>query len=471
MTSPSPCPEASAQRNRSLRLAVITSLVCKVGTVALRLISIPIAIHLLGMELFGVYAAITMAVGMIDMGHIGLGPGLIKQIAAAVAKGDREREITVFATSILISIALTLIAATTALVLLLAVPIPTLFGADFAAVAGPMKQAAILGLFIILIEMLCMPFEMGRDGYQETRITNTWGAIGNVFAAILLVSGIWFFPTIEFLLIAVNGSIALAKLCNTIHLLRQRPYLLPRISKFARDLVKPLLGDGLRFSVTYVFAAAVEYNVLAILIGRHLGPASVGVYNVMITVHLSLTGLVFMFSKPYWPAMMDAHARRDYAWIRKSSRRLQLVGMSFALASGLGLVIAGPWLLPLWAGEDFYNAVKPEFMMTRWALAAFSFYMAAHIWRHINQVLVLGIGLVTPVVTVVLAEGFFLLATATMILLFDGHVTHLYAVMAASILLFSGWMLPRLFRKHSAGELREVSALPDPSEALHPSIL
>jgi len=450
---------------------VITSLVCKIGTVALRLISIPIAIHLLGMELFGVYAAITMAVGMIDMGHIGLGPALIKEISAAVAKGDRERETSVFATSILMSGGLTMIAATAALILLLAVPIPTLFGADFASVAGPMKQAAILGLFIIQIEMLCMPFDMGRDGYQETSITNTWGAVGNVFAAILLVSGIWFFPTIEFLLIAVNGSIALAKLCNTIHLLRQRPYLFPRFSKFRRELVKPLLGDGLRFSVTYVFAAAVEYNAIAFMIGRHIGPSAVGVFNVMITVHLSLTGLVYMVSKPYWPAMMDACARRDFAWIRKSSARLRLVGMAFAFASGLGLVIFGPWLLPLWAGKDFYEAVGPEFMMTRWALAAFSIYITAHLWRHINQVLVLGLGLVDPVVTVVISEGLFLLAAAAAILFFDGQVSHLYAVMAASILLFSGWMLPMIFRKQSAGEMRVAPALPDPSEALHPSIL
>lgn len=123
------------------------------------------------------------------------------------------------------------------------------------------------------------------------------------------------------------------------------------------------------------------------------------------------------------------------------------------------------------ASEDFYTAVKPEFMMTRWALAAFSLYISAHIWRHINQVLVLGIGQVTPVVAVVLAEGIFPLAAATTILFLHGHVSQLYAVMAASILLFSGWMLPRLFRKHCTGELKAVDVLPDPSAALHPSVL
>src|SRR5690606_37801949 len=127
---------------------------------------------------------------------------------------------------------------------------------------------------------------------QETRYNNSWGAAGNVLGASTLLVGIWFFPTIEFLLIAVNGSIALAKLCNTIHLLEQRPYLFPRFSLFRGKLVKPILRDGMQFSVTYILAAAVEYNLMAFLIGRYIGPEAVAVFNVMITIHFSMAGLI-----------------------------------------------------------------------------------------------------------------------------------------------------------------------------------
>ncbi len=166
--------DPSLHRDRSLRLAVITSLISKVGTIVLRLVSIPVAIHLLGMELFGVYTAITMAVGMIDMMHIGIGPALTKALSRAVARGDRETERTVFATSILLSIGITLVAAIVALFLLFNIPIPELFGEEFRPVSGTMFRAALLGLLIIQIEMMCIPFEMGRDGYQETRFTNAW---------------------------------------------------------------------------------------------------------------------------------------------------------------------------------------------------------------------------------------------------------------------------------------------------------
>ena len=87
-----------AYRDRSIRLAMITSVISKLGTIVLRLVSIPIAIRLLGMDLFGVYAVITMAVGMIDMMHVGIGPALTKEITNAVATGNRRREKRIFVT-------------------------------------------------------------------------------------------------------------------------------------------------------------------------------------------------------------------------------------------------------------------------------------------------------------------------------------------------------------------------------------
>jgi O-antigen/teichoic acid export membrane protein len=442
-TSP---PDSAAHRDRSLRLAVATSLISKAGTIVLRLVSIPVAVHLLGMEMFGVYTAITMAVGLIDMLHIGIGPALTKGLAQAVARGDREAERTIFGTSILLSMGLTLLAGAAALAVLLRVPIPTLFGSEFAPVGEAMFQAALLGLLIIQVEMIGIPFEMARDGYQETRFTNAWGAGGNVLGAILLLGGIWFFPTIEFLLLAVNGSIAVAKLGNAIHLLRHRPYLLPRLSLFRGRLVPGLARDGIRFSVTYILAAAVEYNLMAFLVGHHIGPGAVGVWNVMVTVHFSLTGLVAMVTRPYWPALMDAFERRDHSWIGRSSNRLRLGGLGFALLAGIGLVAFGTWVLPLWAGAEFRTALAEPYRIDRLALLAFSLYFCAHVWRHINQTLALGVGRVSQVARCVVAEGALLLAAAGFALYQGAGFGVIYLAMAASIALCTGWLLPLQFR-------------------------
>jgi len=186
---------------------------------------------------------------------------------------------------------------------------------------------------------------------------------------------------------------------------------------------------------------------MAFLIGRPVGPEAVGVWNVMITVHFSLTGLVGMITKPYWPALMDAFERRDLPWIVRSSNRLRLGGLSFALFAASGLIALGPWALPLWAGKEFHTAVPEAFLMDRLALIAFAVYFIVHIWRHINQTLALGVGWVSPVAAAVVTEAVVLISAASFVLYHEGGIGTIYLTMAVSIGGLSGWLFPLFFRK------------------------
>ncbi len=440
-----------SHRNRSIRLAVLTSILSKFGTVLLRLVSIPVAIRVLGMEEFGVYAAITMVVATIDMMHIGIGPALTQGIARALAKNDREREKGVFATALLLSTGLTLAAALVLAVLVASLPIQTLFGEDFAPFADSMRRAANIAILIVGVEVICVVMERARDGYQETRYNNTWGAAGNFLGAAALIVGIKFFPTVEFLVIALNGSLALAKLGNSIHLLVQRSYLWPRFSRFRRAMVKPLLFDGARFSVTYLLSAAVEYTAIAYLIGRIYGPNMVGLYNIMITVHFSATGIIQMISTPLWPAIVDAHSRGDVAWIRGAARRIRLAGPAFGIAALGGMVVLGPWLFPLWIGE--------QFAMGRPVFAVFGAYFTLHLWRHVHQVLLLGIGEVSFAVRVVVVESLTVLIAVAWALTQGAGLFGVYAVMAACLAVISAWVYPLRFgRSMKRLEAEKVTA-------------
>lgn len=470
MSTPSTDSDQAAHRDRTIRLAVITSLISKVGTIVLRLVSIPIAMRVLGIEEFGVYAAITLAVGMIDMLHVGIGPALTREISRAVAKNDRKRERAVFATCVILSTALTLVAAVVASLLLWHIPIPRLFGQEFAPLQDVMFRAAWIGIAILVIEAICITFEMARDGYMETRYNNAWGAGGNVFSALLLLGGIWFFPSIEFLLIAVNGSIVAAKLGNTIHFLCQRRYLFPKFSLFRFGMVPELLKDSLRFSVTYILAAIVEYNLMSWMIGKIAGPDAVAVFNVMITIHFSLTGLIGMFTKPIWPAIMDAFERCDHSWISATARKLRLIAVGFALLAGAGLVSVGPVLLPLWAGDELKN-VPEAFQLDRLTLFAFSLYFLFHIWRHIHQTLALGVGKINSVVCVVLAEAMIVVSFASFALVRTGELSMVYFGISASLAMIGAWLFPVVFReglKNPQGEPIEAESLDPISKVVTP---
>ncbi|MEM6915586.1 MAG: hypothetical protein AAF491_03375, partial [Verrucomicrobiota bacterium] len=119
-------------------------------------------------------------------------------------------------------------------------------------------------------------------------------------------------------------------------------------------------------------------------------------------------------------------------------------GLGFGILSGIGLVALGPHLLPLWVGENFHE-VAEGFRVDRVVLAAFSAYFLLHLWRHMNQVLVLGMGRINQVVAVVVAEALVLVSFATLALNRTGDLSIVYLVLSGAILLFTGWMLPLLF--------------------------
>ena len=83
---------AAQSRTRAMGLAVVSSLVSKGGTALLMLVSIPLAFKVLGEERFGVYGVVQTMMWFITMSDLGMGPGITRRIAGAVARGTGRRK-------------------------------------------------------------------------------------------------------------------------------------------------------------------------------------------------------------------------------------------------------------------------------------------------------------------------------------------------------------------------------------------
>ncbi|MEO0415419.1 MAG: hypothetical protein AAF226_10765, partial [Verrucomicrobiota bacterium] len=335
--------EQSQKRNTAIKKAVGTSILSKVGTLLLRLLSIPVAIEVLGMDQFGVYAAILVIVQLIDVFHVGIGPALTQLISKAVVAGDRDKEIRSFSTGVSISAGLTVLVGSIMFAIVWFVPTSEIFGDKFLAFEDSMRRACLIAIVILGGEFLGVTIDKVRDGYMETRYTNSWGAAGNFVGAGLLLFGISHFRSIEFLVIAVNGSIVAAKICNSVHLLIQRPYLIPRPATFDSSLIKPLFKGGALLTIIYAAAAIAEYNIMTYMAGRFGGPELSGNFSIMVTLHLSAIGMIQMLTIPAWPAIMDAFERGDLFWVSRTARKLRLVALGVVFISVVGAASIGLW--------------------------------------------------------------------------------------------------------------------------------
>jgi O-antigen/teichoic acid export membrane protein len=426
----------SARRDRSIRLAVATSFLSKAGTALFQLLSIPVAVRVLGREEFGLYTAVNMTLAMVALLQIGVGPSLAHGLSSAKAKGNAGSAAELASTAFFVMVGMGLLAGLVLASVLLLAPLPELFGSGFAGKEDALRPALWTGLGLFLMLFVLNLTERVREGLLETATNNLWGAAGNVLAAIAVGVGVFFIPQVWYLVLAVHGSVVIAKLCNTVSLWRAHPETRPAWTKFRLPVAKHLFTDGLAFSACTLVTGYVEYSFCGWLVGHQSGPAATALYGVFVSMTIMQLGFVMMLSTPTWPAVAEALARGDSDWAKRAGRRLYFYGSGFALCSFGGLVLLGPLVFKIWLGSDF--AETP-----RTLIACYATYFVAHVWRHLNHAMMIGSGQVGRLARVQFAESALVVIAAVIGLNYGGMGTMLLS-MAAVIFAVTGCILPRL---------------------------
>lgn len=425
----------ATRRSRSIRLAVVTSFLSKAGTILLQLLSIPIAVRVLGREEFGLYTTVNLTLSTVALLQVGVGPALTHGLTRANAAGDESRQRELGSTAFFLMAGIALLAGLALAAVLFLVPLPSIYGDAFAGKEAALRPALWVGLGLFLLLFVFNLTERIREGHLEVASNNLWGATGNVMAAVFVGIGVWWIPEVWFLVIAVHGAMVLAKFFNTLTLWRSHPLMIPSWKSFRPAVARLLFSDGLAFSTCCLITGIIEYNLCGWMIGRAGGPADVALYGVFIMLTIMQLGFVVMLSTPTWPAVAEALARGDLPWARTAARRLYLFGSAFALCSALGLVALGPWVLPLWLGKDFSNIGRP-------LLACYGLYFIAHVWRHLNHAMMIGTGQVSKLVGIQLFESAAVALLAWMALRLGG-IPVMLATMGTVILALTGTVLPK----------------------------
>lgn len=425
----------SARRNRSIKLAVVTSFLSKAGTLLFQLLAIPVAMRFLGRENFGVYATVSITLSTVIMLEVGVGPALAHGLSSAKAKEGDDQARTLASSAFFLVLGMATLVGLLLGVVLFVTPLPWLFGDGYADKIEILRPALWTGLGLLLMLFLLNLTDRMREGLLEVSANNSWGALGNVIAAVAVGIGIQFVPQVWFLVLAVYGSLVIAKFCNTISLWRAHPEVRPAWSRFKPSVARHLLTDGVAFSACTLVTGVIEYNLCGLLVGRRDGPEATALYQVFISMTVLQLGVVMMLSTPTWPAVAEALARGDVDWAKKAARKLYLFGAAIGICAFAGLVLLGPWVFSIWLGEDFAGVPRTMF-------ACYGLYFVAHVWRHVNHAMMFGTGQVAKLARIQFAESAVVAAVAWFALNWGG-VGPMLVAMGVVLLAVTGTLLPR----------------------------
>lgn len=343
---------ATAERTKKLMVSSTVGIVQRLLQVVGTLVTMPLVLHSLGTEQFGVWGAAASIAWMGGMVDFGLGSNLLTAVASAVARGKPEEARDRISAGLGLSLCLTVI----------------VMAGSFAVIAHWASAAEAPGYYIATgCLALAIPLSLANNiwlGLQEGYIGWSWDAVQTV----LLLGG---FITLSLIgadvkiYIAVTFGAALASnLGSFCHLMIRHPEIRPYRPSLPSTLVKDLLQRGLPYFVlgaTMTLAIHVD-NIIAL---EQLGGDAAGHMAIVQRACITAYSLIGALAQPLWPAFTDAVTRADKPWVRAHIWRGGLVIAACAIGGSLLIILGGRPLLHLWLGDAF--ELTPA---TLWAMAA-----------------------------------------------------------------------------------------------------
>ncbi len=431
---------AARFRVQRLKYAVVTALLSKGGTALLQLLAIPIAIRTLGVQGYALFAGISAVVGWLNLGSISVGPAFVVQMAAAAAREDPPAQRRLF-TSVFFPVVVNVIVLSAGVLALMSwYPMTRLFNSEFAG----LEHTIYAGLWMMgtmqLIQPLFAVVEAAQAGYQEQYLLNLRGVLGNAGSlALLMLIPRW--PTVIYMVIAMQGPQFLSRLTNSLWFFLKRAFLLPRPASFRWRDCRSLVGDGLWFSLASTASAYLSQQFPVMILERALGANASALFAAGMSLAVMAIGVVSMICIPLWPALADSLSRGDAVWARGACRRLLTLCTAYGAVIGLALALFGKAIFRAWLGD----ALHPSDLY----FVFLGIYLLLLVWEYVHYMMLValrGVGL--PSVLSVARAG---ISVALIFWLIRGGADYAaFAGLCLSTAAFTGIVFPWLLHQSLA---------------------
>lgn len=343
-------------RNKKILSGILTGVVGRVLILVAPFLVMPELLIYLGDKNFGIWMTAVSITSMAIFFDFGIGNGLLTYLSKAYGEGDR------FAMSGYISngyAALFFIA----LLLMSVLGLASYFNYDN-YVLSKITDGDVNANRIILICFLSfcvgIPFSVIQRimiACQENVYNNWWQIFGSFLAVVFCYFGVWSNLSQSAVVALYSFAPTFAMGLATVWFFLKNKDLAPKVKYFSFVCAKNLLGLGSRFLLLSI-VTSIALNVDNIIIAKQLGASEVTEYSIPAKLASLLGLLITAIFLPLWGANGEALARKDFAWIKKSTLRMSLKGsISIALAGGV-LVLCGEYIVNIWMHRSFSNLVE-----------------------------------------------------------------------------------------------------------------
>jgi O-antigen/teichoic acid export membrane protein len=356
----------SQERHRRVALTATASVLAKLLSVGTALVTVPLTLHNLGAERFGMWMTMSSLIAMLAFADFGIANGVLSLVANAHGRDDQVAIRRAVASGFFLLTGIALALCLLFAMLYFQVPWPAVFnvtGALAAIEAGPASAVFVLCFAANIPLALVQRVQMGL---QQGFVASLWQCLGSVCGLAGVLLAVRAQAGLPWLVLAMAGAPLLAALFNSLYFfLHARPDLLPRWAAVSRETCRQVASSGALFFVLQL-VAAVAYTSDSIVIAQLLGAEAVATYAVPEKLFSLVSLGLGMVLAPLWPAYGDAMSRGDRAWVRRTLPRTLWFSFSLSSAVSLLLVLLGPALLAVWVNNRVAPPIELMLALAVW---------------------------------------------------------------------------------------------------------
>ena len=335
-----------AQRWRRIFISMGRSLCSRAVALGCNLLTIPLALHYLGTERYGIWVTLTSSVSMLAFFDFGIGIGLQNKVAEMMGKGQLDQSTQCFRSTLVVLGGISIMLfGVLALVILKTDLSSVLFrGAHFGSIDLKTVLVIIVGAVVLGLPLGLFP--RMAFGLQQGWIASVAMASGTAFTllAVFVASRLGADFT-TFVALTVIPPIA-AQVVGSFLLARRLPSGLSLLGSFSLREGLGVLRQGSHYVLPQISGVVLTHGPL-VLLGTLSSPVNAATYSVFTRISLPFLQLQQMFFEQVWPAITEAVYRGDATWLRNTLRRLLRMNLIYSGFAAAAVVLAVHFLFPM----------------------------------------------------------------------------------------------------------------------------
>lgn len=374
---------SSDERNQNIKKNVVGSLAIKGCSILIQLLLVPLTLHYLNADVYGIWLTLSSIVLWLGFFDIGFTQGLKNKLAETVAVGNLARGKKLVSTTYVC-----LICIFVPLCIILEFLVPVVHWSKFLNVPEiynpQITQVMHVLIVCVCIQMVANTISAVVSAFQKVAIANSFPVIGNFFSIIIVyVLTKTTEPSMLYLALTVSFAPVIVMIVASLYLYNTKlKSIRPSVKYFDKSLIKDIFNLGVKFFIINI-QVIVMYQSTNILISNISSPTDVTAYNIAYKYVGTAMMILAVIMGPFWPAFTEAYTTNNFQWMRTTYKKIKIL-YCYVLAAIIIMVLISSIVYKLWVGST---------SLVPWAMTiSIGIYMIVDSWFSIIINLINGIG-------------------------------------------------------------------------------